>query len=256
MSAPLPILYQGASLVAVHKPSALAVHRGWAQERDYAMTRVRDQLGQYVYPVHRLDRATSGVLLFALTKATAAKLQHHFASGVVQKTYLTLVRGHLAQADCIDHPLKKDGQSEAKAAQTRFIPIGTLEGYAWALARPKQGRQHQIRRHFKHISRHLIGDVRYGKGEHNRYARESYGLHRLALHALSIRLPDPDQGDCIVQGSTPNPEKNTPSSDHRVCNMIEIKCPLDGSLAQTLLKSMSRSELWLHWDRAQRLWSS
>lgn len=239
MSPPLPILYQGPSLVAVHKPSGLAVHRGWAQERDYAMTRVRDQLGQYVYPVHRLDRATSGVLLFALSKESAAKLSSFFATAQVQKNYLALVRGHLEQSGCIDHPLKKDGQTEAKTAQTHFVPVGTLERYAWVLASPRQGRQHQIRRHFKHISRHLIGDVRYGKGEHNRYARQAYGLHRLALHALSIRLPDPDQPS---DQPTQSPE------------MLEIRCAPSGSLAQTLLRSMSMSELWVHWSRAQELW--
>lgn len=205
------------------------------------MTRVRDQLGQYVYPVHRLDRATSGVLLFALSKATAARIQSYFAGGQVEKTYLALVRGQLDQAGCVDHPLKKDGQSEAKPAQTRFLPIGSLERYGWVLASPLQGRQHQIRRHFKHISRHLIGDVRYGKGEHNRYARQAFDLHRLALHALSIRLPDP-------QTTT---ELNGQSSNHAI---LDIKCPLSGSLARTLLKSMSISELWVHWSRAQGLW--
>lgn len=243
MSEPLAILYQGATLVAVHKPSGLAVHRGWSQERDYAMTRLRDQLGQYVYPVHRLDRATSGVLLFALNKSTAAKIQTLFASGQVQKTYLALVRGHLDQGGCIDHPLKKEGQTEAKPAQTRFLPIGTLERYGWVLASPHQGRQHQIRRHFKHVSRHLIGDVRYGKGEHNRYARQAFDLHRLALHALSIRLPNPDQ-ITPTEGQTADPV------------VLEIKCPPSGSLAQTLLKTMTSVELWVHWSRAQGLWFS
>lgn len=233
MGEPINILYQSESLVIVDKPSGLAVHRGWAQERDYAMTRTRDALGQYVYPVHRLDRATSGALVFALNKASATALQEQFATAQVHKIYLALVRGHLNEDGCIDHPLKKEGQDEAKPAQTRYIPIGTLERYGWVLASPRQGRQHQIRRHFKHISRHLIGDVRYGKGEHNRYAREHFDLHRLALHALFIRLTDP---------SAPQ-------------DPVELYCPPSGSLAQTLLKSMSMAELRVHLRRGQELWS-
>lgn len=233
MSETIQILYQSESLVVVDKPSGLAVHRGWAQDRDYAMTRTRDAIGQYVYPVHRLDRATSGILVFALDKQSATAIQDQFANGQAQKIYLALVRGHVDPQGCIDHPLKKEGQQEAKPASTRFISVGTLGRYAWVLANPLQGRQHQIRRHFKHISRHLIGDVRYGKGEHNRFARQQFGLHRLALHALSIRLQDP--------------------SDPR--RPLDITCEPTGSLAQTLFQSVSHSELHAHLRRGQALWT-
>lgn len=233
MTESIKILFRNERVVVVDKASGLAVHRGWAKDPEYAMTCTRDLLGQYVYPVHRLDRATSGALIFALDKDAAAQLQAQFAEGRVKKTYLALVRGHLDQPGCIDHPLRKEGQEEAKPAATRFIPIGTLERYGWVLANPLQGRQHQIRRHFKHISRHLIGDVRYGKGEHNRYAREHYGLHRLALHALSIAFADPLAPD----------------------RFIEVKCAPGGSLAHTLLESMSLAELWSHWGRAQATWA-
>ena len=89
----VPVLYQDDAVVAVAKPSGLAVHRGWSRDREFALTIVRDRLGRWVYPVHRLDRATSGVLLFALDPESARWLQEQFQDGRVAKSYLALVRG-------------------------------------------------------------------------------------------------------------------------------------------------------------------
>src|SRR6187551_1471071 len=114
----IEILYRDAELVAVNKPSGLAVHRGWADDHEFAMTIVRDVLGQWVYPVHRLDRGASGVLLFALSKDAARLLCERFARHEVEKRYLALVRGAPAEAQLIDHPLRPDNSDVPQPAVT------------------------------------------------------------------------------------------------------------------------------------------
>ena len=192
----LPILFRDQTLVAVDKPAGLAVHRGWAGERDVAMMRTRDQLGMHVFPVHRLDRATSGVLLFALSAEIASRLGEVFAAHAVEKTYLALVRGIPAEAGLIDHPLPtgEDRHAPRVSAQTHYLRREVFGRYSLVEAHPRIGRLHQVRRHLKHISCPLIGDVNYGKGEHNRLFREQYGLHRLFLHATRLCLPHPVTG--------------------------------------------------------------
>ena len=192
-------LHQDDQLVVVNKPSGLLVHRGWARDEVVAMTQVRDLLGRYVYPVHRLDRATSGALLFALDRDTARELQQQFEGGTVEKRYLALVRGIPPESGRIDHPVpRKPKSSDRIPAVTDFRRLGTFERYALMEARPRTGRVHQIRRHFKHLSHPLIGDVRYGKGDQNRLFRQRFGLHRLALHALELGFEHPATGSKLA----------------------------------------------------------
>ncbi len=199
MSAPfeLPILYRDAFLLAVNKPSGLAVHRGAARDRIVALQIVRDLAGRQVHAVHRLDRATSGALLFAFDAATTRRLQEKFAAGEVEKRYLALVRGIPPQQGIIDHPVPRAPGGPRIPAVTEFRRLATFEGYALVEARPRTGRLHQIRRHFKHLSHPLIGDVRYGKGEHNRLFRERFGFHRLALHAVELAFDHPETGERV-----------------------------------------------------------
>jgi tRNA pseudouridine65 synthase len=187
----IEILYRDADVVAVNKPSGLAVHRGWADDDAYAMTLVRDLLGQWVYPVHRLDRGASGVLLFGLSSEAARALCQQFENHAVEKRYVALVRGAPPEAVVIDHALRPDNSDVPQAAVTDVRRLCQFGRYAWVEARPHSGRLHQIRRHLKHISCPIIGDVRYGKGEHNRRFREHYALHRLALHAAGLRARTP-----------------------------------------------------------------
>ena len=196
VSGSLPILFRDEALVAVDKPAGLAVHRGWAGERDVAMMRVRDQVGKHVFPVHRLDRATSGVLLFALSSEIAARLCESFTACAVRKSYLALVRGVPPESGIIDHPLPpgEDRHTPRVSAQTEYVRREVFGRYSLIEARPRTGRLHQVRRHLKHIACPLIGDVNYGKGEHNRLFRERYGLHRLFLHAARLCLPHPVTG--------------------------------------------------------------
>ena len=192
--APLPLLWRDDRLVAVANPAGLAVLRGLARERVVAMTLARDQVGRHVFPVHRLDRATSGALLFALDPAAARLLQKQFESGTVHKRYLALVRGIAPDEAVIDHPVPNDEDGPRVPAVTEIRRLGIFERYSLVEAVPRTGRFHQIRRHLKHLSLPLIGDVRYGKGEHNRLFRERFGLHRLALHALEIAFAHPEDG--------------------------------------------------------------
>ena len=191
----IEILYRDSTMVAIDKPSGLAVHRGWARDESYAMTEVRDLLGQWVYPVHRLDRGASGVLVFGLSPESARVLCEQFERREVHKTYWALVRGTPADELTIDHALRPDNSDEPQPAVTHVRRLAQHGRYAWVEARPLTGRLHQIRRHLKHVSCPLIGDVKYGKGEHNRLFREHYDLQRLALHAarLSLRSPESDQ---------------------------------------------------------------
>jgi tRNA pseudouridine65 synthase len=187
----IEIIYRDDDCVAIDKPSGLAVHRGWARGERFAMTELRDLLGQWVYPVHRLDQSASGVLLFGLSPSSARTLCNAFAEQRVHKRYVALVRGNPSDEQLIDHPLRPDDDGPAQPAQTRVRRLAQWGRYAWVEARPKTGRLHQIRRHLKHVSCPIIGDVRYGKGEHNRLFREHYQLHRLALHAAELVLDAP-----------------------------------------------------------------
>jgi len=201
----LPLLYRDAHLAAFEKPSGLLVHRGWGDDAVTALDLARDALGTYVYPVHRLDRGTSGVLLFALDAETAALTQAAFERGEVQKTYLALVRGVPPEADLIDHPIprREGGPRVPAVTAVRRLAVATSDApelspevrrASLVEARPRTGRLHQLRRHLKHRSHPIIGDANYGKGALNRCFREEVGLARLALHAARLCLPHPVTG--------------------------------------------------------------
>jgi len=190
----LGVLHRDASLLVVNKPSGLLVHNGWGREAVTCLSLARGLVGRHVFPLHRLDRSTSGVLAFALDPEMARLGQEHLTAEDACKLYLALTRGYVPDSVEIDHPLAPAEGGEAKPALTSVRCLARIEGYSLVLARPWTGRTHQIRRHLKHLSHPLIGDVRYGKGEHNRKMRTSVGLHRLALHALhsSFRHPVTD----------------------------------------------------------------
>ncbi len=217
----LPILYRDEHLVAVHKPSGLLVHRTCLDRHEtrFAVQILRDQLGQHVHPVHRLDRGTSGVLLFALDRDVCSRLAAQFETQQVEKTYLAVVRGHPAPEGIIDHPLTRqfdayefrpaEATDEAQDAVTRFRRLATTElpyavdrypssRYALLELAPLTGRRHQIRRHLKHIAHPIIGDATYGKGRHNRLFQELFGCHRLLLACREIRFIHPVSDETIV----------------------------------------------------------
>jgi len=210
----IDILHESDRWIAVNKPAGCIVHRSSLAGDDAPdlLRALRDQLGQYLYPVHRLDRPTSGVILFAKDSEYAATLQSTLQQAT--KQYVLVCRGHIDKPSVIDHPLKKifDSPSdkrkrkrgliqtaEPQDAITHYQPIANLTldvcvdrypttRYALVSATIDTGRRHQIRRHFKHISHPIIGCPKYGKSIHNRFFQETYGIGRLLLHAASLEL--------------------------------------------------------------------
>jgi tRNA pseudouridine65 synthase len=203
----IDLLFVDNCVVVANKPSGLLVHRGWADDDDVALFRVRDMLGAHVHPVHRLDRGTSGALLFARTREAAATLGRALEAGRMEEQYLALVRGTPPDEGVIDHPIPRSEGGERAAAVTRFRCLGRspVDRCSLVLAQPETGRLHQIRRHFHHISHPIVGDVNHGSGAINRHYRARYGLYRLALHARSIAFDHPATGERIV-ASAPVPE--------------------------------------------------
>jgi len=195
------IVHRDARCVVVDKPSGVATHRGWDDGDDALLQRVRDAVGCYVYPVHRLDRGASGLVLFALDGLAARELS--LAWPGADKRYLAITRGHPPEHLVIDHPIPRAPGEERVGARTEIWRRETFGRYALVEARLHTGRLHQIRRHLKHISCPLIGDVRYGKGEHNRIFRTDHALHRLALHATRLAVTHPDGSELVVTSPLP-----------------------------------------------------
>lgn len=205
----IEILARGERWLAVDKPAGLSVHESsYTGPREATLIGLlRARLGSdRVHAIHRLDHATSGVLLLALDARTAAVLSGQFESRAVDKRYVAVVRGDPEAAFVVDHALSgADQRGPGKPALTRFrtlarvrlpIPLARHPEARYALieACPETGRYHQIRRHLKHAAHPIVGDVKYGKGEHNRVFRQHYGVHRLLLHARGLDFSDPDSG--------------------------------------------------------------
>ena len=193
------ILHRDERCVAVHKPSGLSTHRGWDDSDDALLQRVRDEVNTYVYPIHRIDRGASGIVLFALDKEAARFFTDAWMAHSADKRYLAITRGHPPEHTLLDHPIPKAPGEDRVEARTEIWLKETFGRYALVEARPHTGRLHQIRRHLKHMSCPLIGDVRYGKGEHNRLFRTEHDLHRLALHATRLSVPHPDGTDLVIE---------------------------------------------------------
>ena len=224
----LEILYQDEHMVAINKPGGLLVHRSLIDkhEREFAMQLTRDQIGKRVYLVHRLDRPTSGVLLFALNSETARQIAEQFSQRRVVKQYLALVRGYCDDKGCIDYALKEeldkfsDANSRddklAQSAVTEYTCVQKIElpfkvgryntaRYSWLSLTPQTGRKHQLRRHLKHIFHPIVGDTSHGDGKQNSFFRDQYQCHRLVLHASSLQLFHPVlRSPLIIQAPLPD----------------------------------------------------
>jgi tRNA pseudouridine65 synthase len=197
------VLYRDDVLLAVDKPSGLLVHRGWGRDKVVLVDLVMALTGSSTaHPLHRLDRQTSGVVLFALNAEVAKILGGAFEAGRVDKTYRALVRGRAPASGVIDHPIPRREGGPRVDAVTEFTRLETLRteprAVSWVFARPRTGRLHQVRRHLKHLSHPVIGDANYGKGDLNRAIRDRYGLFRLALHASSLTLEHPVRRETVT----------------------------------------------------------
>jgi tRNA pseudouridine65 synthase len=208
----LTILYHDEHVVAVHKPSGLLVHPSQVDRHatEFALHMLREKLGQHVFPVHRLDRATSGALVFALSSAAARALSEQFSGRTVEKHYLAVVRGVPPLQITIKHPLRELSETKGspllgKPPQEAITEIEFLASkeflvsvdkyptsrYSLVRAKPVTGRRHQIRRHLRHINCPIVGDVRYGKGKHNRFFESEFGIRRLLLACTEIAFKHP-----------------------------------------------------------------
>ena len=201
MTGPIELLFVDEHVVVANKPSGLLVHRGWDNDDDVALFRVRDALGgAHVHPLHRLDRGTSGALLFARTREAAAILSKSFEEGRMDKAYVALVRGTPPAEGLIDYPIPKSEDGPRVPARTRFRLVlrSPVDRCSLVLALPETGRLHQIRRHLRHLNHPLIGDVAYGSGVINRHYRAQYNFHRLGLHACGLGFEHPVTGARIM----------------------------------------------------------
>lgn len=213
----LKILFQDDALVAIDKPAGLLVHRSRidAHATEFALQMLRDQIGKSVYPIHRLDRPTSGVLLFALNADLARAMCQQFELRTTSKQYEAIVRGHPPAFGCWDEPLLErrdettdrlaDHDKPAQDAVTEFETVGSWlvpystgkypdSRYSRVCIRPLTGRRHQIRRHFNHMAYPVIGDTSHGDRRHNRLFREVFGIRRLLLVARRLRFEHPVSG--------------------------------------------------------------
>lgn len=199
----LEILYQDEFLVAINKPNGLLVHRSRiaAQETEFALQKLRDQIGKKVFPIHRLDRKTSGVLLFALDKTTAQIVQEEFLQQCIYKKYIAIVRGFFPDEIEVNYALTND-RNKHQDAVTFFkkiksteleIPFGkhSTSRYSLIHAFPKTGRQHQIRKHCNHLRHPIIGDRPHGCNKQNRLFKERWNMTTMMLHAEELKLTHP-----------------------------------------------------------------
>lgn len=199
----LEILYQDEYLVAINKPRDLLVHKSFIASdiQEYAIQLLRDQIGQYVYPVHRLDRKTSGVLLFALNKDVLKQLNDDFATRKVMKKYIAIVRGHTIDEEHIDYALTNDN-GQTQEARTFYKTLQRVEvdmpsgkhqtsRYSLVEAYPDTGRQHQLRKHFKHIFHPILGSRPHGCNKQNKLWLELHNLGAMLLHGLELHFDHP-----------------------------------------------------------------
>lgn len=218
----IDIIYEDEFLVAINKEAGLLVHRSWLDkgETRFAMQLTRDAVGCHVFPVHRLDRPTSGVLLFAKSSSVARSLTEAFTDHKVTKQYLAVVRGFMPDQGTVDYALsfKPDAIADkfanldkpAQEAVTHWqslaqieLPFAVSKKHAtsrYSLVRliPETGRKHQLRRHMRHLFHHIVGDTSHGDGRHNRFFRTQYDCARMLLHAEILALSHPVTGEQLL----------------------------------------------------------
>ncbi len=219
---PIDIIYEDEFLVAINKEAGLLVHRSWLDkdETRFAMQLTRDAVGCHVFPVHRLDRPTSGVLLFAKNSAVARTLTEAFTEHNVTKQYLAVVRGYMLDHGTVDYALsfKPDAIADKFAnldkppqeAVTHWQSLAQIElpfavskkhdtsRYSLVRLIPETGRKHQLRRHMRHLFHHIVGDTSHGDGRHNRFFRTQYDCARMLLHAQTLSLTHPVTGEPLL----------------------------------------------------------
>jgi tRNA pseudouridine65 synthase len=205
----LEVIYHDTHLIAINKPHGLLVHASSiaAEATEHAVQQLRDQTGKWVFPVHRLDRKTAGVLLFAFDQETNSLMQQMFMEHKVEKVYHAIVRGYTPDEGTIDYPLTNDS-GKVREAITRYrtlgrtelpVPVGKFATSRYSLVevKPLTGRMHQIRKHFAHIFHPIIGDRPHGCNKQNRLFLEKWGHREMLLHAVSLTFNHPHLGESV-----------------------------------------------------------
>lgn len=206
----LNIIYQDDHLVAINKPNGLLVHRSpiASDALFFALQLVRDKTGQHVYPIHRLDRKTSGVLVFAFTSEIAKLMQEQFQRHSIRKKYLAITRGFFPDSIEVDYTLIND-KNKRQEAITHFkciqqteleIPFGkhSTSRYSLIEAYPKTGRMHQIRKHCNHLRHPIIGDRPHGCNKQNKLFKERWDMTTMLLHAEELKFNHPDSDKAVT----------------------------------------------------------
>ncbi|AZA87300.1 pseudouridylate synthase [Chryseobacterium shandongense] len=206
----LQILYRDEHLIAINKPSGLLVHKSfYSGEADtYAIQELKKQIGQKVYPVHRLDRKTSGVLLFTLDKEMLKTMSDVFAARAVEKKYIAILRGWAKEEETIDYDLINENEVKQNAV-TRYRRLQTSEidlpflkhqtsRYCLVEATPETGRFHQLRKHFKHILHPILGCRKHGCNKQNKLWLQTFGINKMTLHAHQLIFNHPNSGEKII----------------------------------------------------------
>ncbi|WP_018983495.1 tRNA pseudouridine(65) synthase TruC [Salinimonas chungwhensis] len=221
----LSVIYQDDSLIAIDKPPGLLVHRSPIDKREtqFAVQQLRDQIGRHVFPVHRLDRPTSGILLFAYDGSTASELGQQMMARKVQKTYFAIVRGFIIGSGLIDYALrfkpdkiadKHRGEIPPQPATTEYhslahyeLPIASgryaTSRYTAVKLHPVTGRKHQLRRHLVHLRHPILGDTTHGDGKQNKFLKSRFGFENLALTCTRLVIKHPVSGKVIEISTTP-----------------------------------------------------
>ncbi len=206
----LEILFSDKWLVAINKPHGLLVHRSpmAADATEFAVQCLRNQIGQKVFPVHRIDRKTAGVLLFALDPETNSLMQRQFMNHAVHKIYLAIVRGYCPESGTIDYPIKsEDGHLHEAITKYRrlqtveiALPYGKFNSSRYSLLQlmPLSGRMHQLRKHMAHIRHPIIGDRPHGCNKQNKFFKDNWNHTDMLLHAYSLSFAHPWLGRKII----------------------------------------------------------
>ncbi|MCB1049878.1 MAG: tRNA pseudouridine(65) synthase TruC [Acidobacteria bacterium] len=214
----LPVCAEGRDWIAVEKPAGWMVHRsGLNREGPFLLQVLRDQLGYPVYPIHRLDRPTSGLVLFAKNAKAASRWGQAMQQGLFKKVYVPILRGWIDQSQRVDYPLLEDGKTEKVEAVTIFTPVHLfkipVQGWRFPSARftlcevqLETGRMHQIRKHAAHLRHPVIGDSRYGDLNQNRFFAQHFGRNRLWLHARFICFVGTETDEAPTASSPPPSE--------------------------------------------------
>lgn len=226
----LEILYQDEYLIAINKTHGLLVHRSpiATNTDEFAIQLLRNQIGKWVYPAHRLDRKTGGVLLFALSDEINKLLQHQFYNQQIKKVYHAIVRGFAEDEGIINYPLKKEDETIQEAI-THYKTLSKSEinisfgkhptsRYSLVEIYPKTGRMHQIRKHFAHIFHPIIGDRPHGCNKQNKLFKEKWNMQTMLLHASELSFKHPiENRDLIIKAPLHQEFK-------RMITALELSC--------------------------------